>query len=163
MLRRGASARTTDLVAKSLGISRSTRTVVMAVAAAVALNAAVAIQFLSFLGQAALLVIIFVSVGLGSSAISADVYSRSGQTVSNLRSIGAKSGSLSAALATATLGYGAGGSAVGAFLGAGLGLAIGNPNGVGVAVLADTAAVVVSSTAAVVAGVYLGARAVWRR
>ena len=162
MLKRESSARTGQIVARSLGISKSTHTVILAVAAAVALNAMVAIQFLSIIGQAVLLAVIFVSIAFGASAISADVYSRSSQTVSNLRSIGANSGSLSAALVSSTLAYGAGGSVLGACIGAALGVGVGNPGGLGSNLIVETVWVIIASCAAIVAGVYAGTKSVWR-
>ena len=151
-----------DMVARSLSITRTTHALVAVVTAAVTLNAMVAMQFIGLLGQAVLLSLVFVTLAAGLSAVSLEVYSRSGQAVSNLRSIGATSGSLSKAVLVSIIGYGAAGSALGAAAGAGLGAALGGPSVAGVTALAEGVGVIVAASAATAAGVYLGARAAWR-
>jgi uncharacterized membrane protein YgaE (UPF0421/DUF939 family) len=158
---RGLSLQEGQILARSLKVSKSTRLVVATVAAAVAANAAVAMQFTSFTAQIAMLVLIFVSLAAGTSAISSDIYSRSSQTISNLRSIGASSRSLSSAVFFSVIGYGVAGSALGAGIGAALGLSLGGQGGA-VSVLVAVLAVVLASSAAAAAGVYAGGRGTWR-
>ena len=84
-----------SVVARSLRISAATHAGVAAVAAAVALNAIVAMQFLQTAGQAVILAAVFALLCVGLSATAMDLYSRSKQTLSNLRSIGASRGRIS--------------------------------------------------------------------
>ncbi len=150
-----------DLVARSLKISRATHMTIAAVVAAVALNASIAIQYLSTAGQAVLLVLTFASVAAGLSAISADFYSRSGQAVSSLKSIGATSRSISYAVIVSVAGYGAAGATVGAIVGAGFGAALGSGGASAIDLLLESVGVIVAASSATAAGVYAGARA-WR-
>ena len=147
-----------DLVARSLKISRTTRMTVAAVVAAVALNASVAIQFLGAPGQAVLLGLIFASVALGLSTISMDLFSRSSQAVSNLKSIGATRKSISYAVIFSMISYGAAGAAIGAATGTGLGAALGSPGASTANLVFDVVEVTVAASAATVAGVYAGGR-----
>ena len=150
------------MVARSLHISRSTHLVVASVAGGIAINAALAMQFLGLAGQAALLAVVFGSLAAGAWAISMDVYSRSGQVVSNLRSIGASRNSVSSAVVLSTLGYGAGGAAFGAMAGAALGAALGGAGALGGVFFVQLAAVIFAACAGLSAGVFFGARASWR-
>lgn len=134
---------------------------VAAVATAVAANATVAVQFTGLGGEIVLLALIFGSLAIGTSAISADIYARSSQTVSNLRSIGASSRSISSAVLLPVLVFGIAGSALGAGVGAGLGLTLGGPGGP-VTILTEVLAVILTSSAASAAGVFAGGRAAWR-
>ncbi len=156
------SMRSGEMVARSLKITRATHTLVAAVTAAVALNTMVAIQSLGVAGQAVLLAIVFLSLGLGSYAVSTDVYSRSGQAIANLRSIGASRGSISSALALAIVGYGVVGAALGAVVGALLSLALGSGGAGGVSMLIQSAGVIAAASAATAAGFYAGVRSSWR-
>jgi len=158
---RGISVHEGQILARSLKVSKSTHTVVATVAAAVAANAAVAMQFTGLAAQVATLILIFVSLALGTSAISADIYSRSSQAVSNLRSIGASSRSLANAVFFSLIGYGVAGSTLGAVVGAGLGISLGGQGGA-LSVLTAVFAVVLASSAAAAAGVYAGGRGTWR-
>jgi len=158
---RGISVQEGQLLARGLKITRSTHLLVAAVATAVAANAMVAVQFTGLTGEIVLLALIFGSLAIGTSAISADIYARSSQTVSNLRSIGASSRSISSAVLIPVLVFGIAGSALGAVLGAGLGMTLGGPGGP-VTVLSEVFAVVLTSSAAAAAGVYAGGRAAWR-
>ena len=158
---RGASLQEGQLLARSLNVSKSTRLVVATVAAAVAANAAAAIQMIGLVGQVVLLSLIFVTLAAGTSAISSDIYARSSQTISNLRSIGASSRSLSSAVFFSVIGYGIAGSAMGAGVGAALGLALGGQGGAASVVLA-VLGVILASSAAAAAGVYAGGRWTWR-
>ena len=157
---RGVPLHEGQLLARSLNVSRSTHLVVASLAAAVAANAAAAIQLIGPFGQAALLAVIFVTVALGTSAISSDIYARSSQTIHNLRSIGASSRSLSGAVFFSLIGYGVAGSAVGAGVGAALGIALGGQGGALSALLA-VLGVILASSAAAAAGVYAGGRRTW--
>jgi hypothetical protein len=156
------SLQQSKLVARSLKITGSTRALSASVAGAVALNAAMAMQFVGFAGQMTLLVVFFVSVAGAASAISGDVCSRSMQTVSNLRSIGATSGSLSSALIISVLVYGIAGASLGTIAGTGLGgfLAGGGPSLP--TLLVDFVEVAVAATVATALGVYVGVKATWR-
>jgi hypothetical protein len=149
-----------QLLAKSLKVSKSTHLVVASVAAAVAANAAAAIQLTGLVGQVALLALIFVTLAAGTSAISSDIYARSSQTITNLRSIGASSRSLSNAVFFSVIGYGVAGSTLGAGIGAGLGLALGGQVGV-LSTLVAVFGVIIASSAAAAAGVYAGGRRAW--
>ena len=149
------------MLARSLKVSKSTHLVVATVAAAVAANAAAAIQLIGLGGQIALLLLIFVTLALGTSAISSDIYARSSQTISNLRSIGASSRSLSSAVFFSVIGYGVAGSALGAGVGAALGVALGGQGGA-VTILVAVLGVILASSAAAAAGVYAGVRRTWR-
>jgi putative ABC transport system permease protein len=150
-----------DVVARSLRISTATHASVAAVSAAVALNATVAMQFLRTPGQAIILAAVFVLLCVGLSAISVDLYSRSKQTLANLRSIGASRGKISQAVIASMVVYGA----VGALLGTAAGAGIGSLGGSGAAatdVLFQSLGVLVASAGAIVAGVYAGGWAAWR-
>ena len=159
---REATLSATAMVVRSLNISRATHLVVASTAGGVAMNAGVALQFGGVGGQALLLAVVFATVALASSAVATDVYSRSGQVVSNLRSIGASRTSVSSAVALSMLGYGAGGSALGGALGTLLGASLAGAGLQGYALLVELVAVVFSACAGVAAGVYLGARKGWR-
>jgi len=158
---RGVSLQEGQLLARSLNVSKSTHLVVATVAAAVAANAAAAIQLTGLAGQVALLSLIFVTLALGTSAISSDIYTRSSQTIANLRSIGASSRSLSSAVFFSVIGYGVAGSALGAGVGAAMGIALGGQGGA-VSVLVAVVGVILASSAAAAAGVYAGVRRTWR-
>jgi len=158
---RGISLHEGQLLARSLKVSRSTHLLVASVAAAVAANAAAAIQLTGTVGQIALLALIFVTLAAGTSAISSDIYARSSQTIANLRSIGATSRSLSGAVFISVIGYGVAGSALGAGIGVALGLALGGQGGV-VSALVAVLGVILASSAAAAAGVYAGGRGTWR-
>jgi len=158
---RGVTLQEGQLLARSLNVSKSTHLVVATLAAAVAANAAAAIQLIGLFGQISLLALIFVTLALGTSAISTDIYTRSGQTIANLRSIGASRRSLSSAVFFSVIGYGIAGSALGAGLGAALGVAMGGQGGA-VTVVVAVLGVILASSAAAAAGVYAGVRRTWR-
>jgi hypothetical protein len=160
-LSKGISIQEGQLLARGLKITRSTHLLVATLATAVVANATVAVQFTGPIGQVILLALIFGSLAVGTSAISADIYSRSSQTVSNLRSIGASSRSISSAVLLPVLGFGIAGSALGAVAGAALGITLGASGGV-LTVLTEVFAVIVTASAASAAGVYAGGRATWR-
>ncbi|MDG7007175.1 MAG: hypothetical protein JRN06_02890 [Nitrososphaerota archaeon] len=160
---REATVSATQMVARSLKISAATHLVVASVAVGVAVNAAVAMQFLGVTGQAVLLAIVFASLAAGGAAVSVDVYSRSAQVVSNLRSIGASSGSVSSAVVLSLIGYGAGGSALGGVLGTTLGAALGGAGILGETLLVHMVAVVFAACTGLSAGIFFGARASWHR
>ena len=149
---RGVSLQEGQLLARSLKVSRSTHLVVATVAAAVAANAAAAMQLTGVFGQAALLALIFTTLAVGTSAISSDIYARSSQTISNLRSIGASRRSLSNAVFFSVIGYGVAGSALGAGIGGALGLTLGGQGGA-LSVEIAVVAVILASYAAAAAGV----------
>jgi len=134
---------------------------VASVATAVAANAMVAVQFTGFAGQIVLLGLIFGSLAVGTSTISADIYSRSSQTISNLRSIGASTKSISSAVLLPVLAFGIAGSAIGAGFGAALGATLGGTIGF-TTILTEVVAVILTSSAASATGVYAGGRAAWR-
>ncbi|HEY6282353.1 MAG TPA: hypothetical protein VIW22_00330 [Nitrososphaerales archaeon] len=158
---RGISIQEGQLLARGLKITRSTHLLVAAVATGVAANATVAVQFTGLAGQIVLLALIFGSLAVGTSAISADIFSRSSHTVSNLRSIGASSRSISSAVLVPILGFGIAGSALGAVVGAALGATLGGASGV-LTLLTEVFAVIATASAASAAGVYAGGRAAWR-
>ena len=158
---RGVSLQEGQLLARSLNVTKSTRQVIATVAAAVAANAAAAIQLTGLIGQISLLVLIFVTLSAGTSAISSDIYARSGQTIANLRSIGASRRSLSSAVFFSVIGYGVAGSALGAGIGAALGIAMGGQGGA-VTIMVTVLGVILASSAAAAAGVYAGVRRTWR-
>jgi len=156
------SMRSSQVIARSLKITRTTHSLVAAITAAVALNSMVAIQYLGVSGQAALLVAVFVSLGVGSLAVSKDVYSRSIQTVANLRSIGATTGSISSALASAMIVYGLAGAVIGVAAGSALGFTFGSSGAWSVSLLSEAIGVIAASSGAIAAGFYIGARTTWR-
>ena len=158
---REAAVSATQMVARSLKVSPATHMVVASVSAGVAVNAAVAMQFLGLEGQVVLLAVVFVSLAAGSSAVAADIFSRSSQVVSTLRSIGASRSSVSSAVVYAMIGYGAGGAALGGVLGAALGSALGTGT-MDLAATIELAAVILAACAGMSAGVFAGARRVWR-
>ena len=159
---REATVSATAMVAKSLKISGTTQMVVGSVSAVVAVNAAVSIQFLGLGGQAAILAIAFLSLAAAASAVSMDVYSRSAQVVSNLRSIGASRNGVSSAVVLSLIGYGGGGATLGGAVGTALGamLAAGTPE---TALGVQLVAVVLATCGGMAAGVFYGARASWHR
>lgn len=160
-MRPAEALRSGQMIARSLRITGTTHTLVVVVSAAVALNASVAMQYLGLVGQVVLLAVVFASLSLGSLAISRDVYSRSGQAVANLRSIGATGSNTSRALAVAIVGYGIGGAALGAFAGSALSFALGAGTGA-VSTLSESLAVMAAAAGATAAGFYEGARMTWR-
>jgi hypothetical protein len=118
-------------------------------------------QFTGLTGQLAMMALIFVSLAVGTSAISSDIWSRSSQVVSNLRSIGASGRSISNAIFFSVIGYGVAGSAFGGGIGAALGVFLGGRGGP-LSILIAVLAVVLASSAAAAAGVYAGGRGTWR-
>jgi hypothetical protein len=158
---REATVSATQMVARSLRISGATHLVVASVAAGVAINASVAMEFLGLTGQVVLLAVVFASLAAGSSAVSVDVYSRSSQVVSNLRSIGASRNSVSSAVVFSMIGYGAGGAALGGIVGTLLGAALGGIGIMGGTMLIQLVAVIFAACAGLSAGVFFGARASW--
>jgi hypothetical protein len=158
---RGVSVREGQLVARSLKVTRSTHLLVAAVTAAVAANASVAIQLIPFAAQLALAAVVFASLATVIWALSSEIFSRSGQTITNLRSIGATGASLSKALLVPVLVYGAAGAALGAGAGAAIGISIGGPGAA--TALAEALAIIATSAAASAVGTYAGGRAAWHR
>ena len=149
------------MIAKGLKISGSTHTLVASVSAIVALNAAVALQFIGLDAQAALLATVFASMAFCTAMVATDLFSRSGQAVSSLRSMGATTGSISSAVVLAMIGYGVAGAAIGAALGGALGAGLGAGPGL-LSLLIDSVAVIVISSFALIAGFYAGVRRAWR-
>lgn len=160
---REATVSATAMVARSLRISGTTHMVVASVSAAVAVNAAVALQFLGVGGEAAILAIAFLSLAAAASAISMDVYSRSAQVVSNLRSIGASRNSVSSAVVLSLIGYGGGGSVLGGAVGTALGAVLRGTGTGGGALILQLVAVALASCGGISAGIFYGARASWHR
>jgi len=160
-MNRGVSLHEGQLLARSLNVSKSTHVVVASVAAAVAANAAAAMQLTGPFGQVAMLALTIATLSIGTSAISTDVYARSSQTISNLRSIGASRGSLARAVFFSLIGYGIAGSALGGGLGGALGLTLGGAGGA-VSVAQSVLGVIFASSAAAAIGVYAGGRRNWR-
>lgn len=152
--------RSDQAIVRSLKITGTTRSLVAAIAGAIALNSTVAIGYVGVAGEAVMLFVVFASLGLGSFAMSTDIYSRSSQTVANLRSIGATSKSISWSLASAMITYGVAGAAAGGAAGGAFGWAAGA--GGGISILTDVVAVIVASAGGVAAGFYAGGRAAWR-
>ena len=148
-------------IARSLKITGSTHLMVATFSAAVALNGAAAAQALGAGGLAAVTAVVFASLAACSAAISVDILRRSGKTVSDLRSIGASSSSISSAIFGSVLVYGAAGSALGAVVGALLGSLFAGP-GLALSTAYGVLAVVVASSAALAIGTYAGGRATWR-
>lgn len=146
-------------VAKSLKITGSTRLLVAALAGAVSLNAAMAAQYPGLAGRAVAVAVVFVTLGLASTAVCADILKRSGQVVSNLRSIGASRGNILSAVAGSLLLYCALGSAIGAAAGAPVGAALA---GSAAGTLVSALEIVAASTAAFGVGIFAGGRMTWR-
>ena len=160
---REATVSATAMVARSLKISGTTQWVVASVSAGIAVNAAIAMQFLGIGGQAAILAIAFLSLAAAASAVSMDVYSRSAQVVSNLRSIGASRDGVSTAVVLSLIGYGGGGAALGGVIGTALGTALGGAGTLGGVLFVQLVAVVLATCGGMAAGVFYGARASWHR
>lgn len=160
-MKREIGIRSDNLVSRSLRITGSTRMIVAAVSGAVALNGTIAMQSVGTAGQLVVVAVIFASMAVGALAISNDVFTRSSQAVASLKSIGASKRSISMAVVTSVVIYGAAGSALGAVVGGALGAGlVGGAFGGGL--LVEVFAVVASSCAAIAAGVYAGSRAAWR-
>ena len=155
------SLRSGQVVARSLRITSTTHVLVAAIAAGITLNAMVAIEFTGLAGQITLLATAFATVLLGSLSVAKDVLSRSSETLSNLRSIGASMGGVSVSIASALVIYGAVGAAVGVLLGAGVGALLGSAASIGSASI-DAFSVIASASAGTATGFYLGARTAWR-
>ncbi len=149
-----------QLLARSLKISRPMRLVVGTVAGAIAANAAAAMQLTSDTGEVAMIGLLFVSLALGTFAITSDIYSRSSQVVSNLRSLGANGRSISSAIFLAVIGYGAAGSALGAGVGTAVGASLGGQSSL-VSSLVVVFAIVLTCSVAAATGVYVGGRRDW--
>lgn len=158
---RGISLNGSAAVARSLKVTRSTHGVVAVINAAVAANAMVALGPLGYMGQAVLVAVVFASVAATVLAVCTDIFNRSSQTVANLRSIGATSGSLSSAVAFSLIIYGSAGSVVGAAAGGALAAGLGS-GVLSASLLIGVVAVVISASAATAAGAYAGARMSWR-
>ncbi len=159
-MRSGISLQEGQLLSRSLKVSRSTHLLMATVSGGVASNAALAMQLLGTPGQVAALAIVFVSLAAGTLAVSSDIYSRSSQAVSNLRSIGASSRSLGVAVFMSLIGYGVAGAAFGGAIGAILGLSFASGGDMLHALIAILAVVVTSSVAEAF-GVYAGGRKAW--
>ena len=101
---REATVSATQMVARSLRISRPTHVLMTSLSAGVAVNAAVAMRFLGVGGQLVLLAVVFATLAVGASAVSTDVYSRSGGALSNLPSMGAPCKGGSSAVVLSLLG-----------------------------------------------------------
>ncbi len=157
---RGISLREGQLLARSLRVERPTHLVVATVSAGVAANAAVAMELMTSPGNVVILALVFVSLILCTLAVSSDIYSRSSQAVSNLRSIGASRRSLGVAVFMSVIFYAVAGSAAGGMVGVALGLALGGSGGV-FSALTSVLAVVAISSAAEAVGVYAGGRGTW--
>ena len=160
---REATVSATAMVARSLKISGPTHLVVASVSAGVAVNAALAMQFLGLGGDAAILVTAFLSLAAAAAAVSMDVYSRSAQVVSNLRSIGASRNSVSSAVVLSLIGYGGAGSVLGGVLGTALGASLEGAGAAGGTMVIQLVAVVLAACGGMSAGVFYGARASWHR
>lgn len=159
---RGVAFGPDAVVAKSLGLTRSTHTLVAAVTAAVTANAMIAIQLLTVVGQTAVLAILFVSVAIATYAVSTDVLARSSQTMGNLKSIGANKGRLTGVVLFSVITYGAAGTALGSGLGGVFGMALGRFTGIDGSFLAEALAVFVVAAGATGAGAYVGTKTTWR-
>ena len=150
------------VVAKSLGLTRSTHTLVAAITTAVTANAMIAIQLLTVVGQTAVLAILFVSVAFATYAVSTDVLARSSQTLGNLKSIGANRGKLTGVVLFNVTTYGAAGTALGSALGGIFGIAFGKFTGLDGSFLAEALSVFVVAAGATGAGAYVGTKTTWR-
>ena len=161
-MKQAASMRSSQMISRSMKITGTTHALVAAVSAAVALNAMIAMQYLGLLGQVALILIVFVSLALGSLAVSMDIYSRTSQTVANLRSIGATSRSISSALAAAMVFYGLAGALLGSVAGVLIGLIFGGAGTQALSPFAESAGLIAASALAAATGFYAGAKISWR-
>jgi predicted lysophospholipase L1 biosynthesis ABC-type transport system permease subunit len=150
------------VVARSLGMTRSTHILVAALTMAVTANATVAMQFINFSGQSALLAVLFISMAVVASAVSTDVLARSSQTVGNLKSLGATKGKVSGVVLFSVLAYGVVGTALGSGLGGALGFVIGNFSGVATGLIAQSMTVFVVAAVATATGAYAGTKFTWR-
>lgn len=158
---RGFSLVADSVVTRSLKMTRATNVMVAALVAAVAGNVMVAIQFLGLLGQTVLLGLVFVSLAAAISAVCMDIFARSSQTVSNLRSIGATFGGLSGAVLGVVLAWGLLGAALGAGLGVVFGIGL-SGSGTSLSLLVEVVSVIAACAGAMGAGVYVGVKFAWR-
>ncbi len=158
---RASAVQASKMVSRSMRISRATHLAVATLAAAISLNVMVAVQFIGILGQAVLLAAVFCAVSVALTSISSDIYSRSSEAVSHLRSIGATSKSISKALALSMLTYGGGGALIGALAGAGFGEAFGTSGAGALALIVELTAVLITCAGSVAVGAYWGARVSW--
>jgi len=160
-MKRGLSFTTDGVIARSLKMTKATGVLVGALTAGVTVNVMVAMQFVGAFAQVLLVALVFAAVGFSSSAMASDVLSRSGQSVSSLRSMGATAGGLAMAMVGTVLAWGVLGAVLGTGVGSALGFAEGGTAGVFSSAL-DGAGVIAAAVAAVAVGVYLGARSSWR-
>jgi len=158
----GLSFRSDGVVAKSLKMTRATSVLVAALTAGISVNAMVAMQFVGGVAQAVLAGIVFGTLVISTSAVAADVFARSEQSIANLRSIGATLKSMTGAILGAVILWGVAGAILGTGAGSAIGTVSGGSSATAVSVLVEGSVVILLSVAAMSAGVYLGARRSWR-
>jgi len=151
-----------SMVARSLRISRTTFYMVAAFSAAIAANATITLQVLSYYGQAAILGFTALFVGIVGASVATDILSRSSQDIGTLRTYGASREAVAWSMATSLVIFGAAGSAVGATVGAGFATTLRNSGQfIFSGTLINAFLVLALSIVAIGVGVYAGVRASW--
>jgi len=158
----GFSFLSDGLVTKSLKMTRATSLLVASLTAGISVNVMVAMQYVGGFAQALLSGIVFVTLAVSTSAVSADVFARSEQSISNLRSVGATLKSMTGAILGVVLFWGLAGAVLGTGAGSAIGLVAGGSSPGLLGLMVDGLVVILLSAAAMSAGVYLGARRSWR-
>ncbi len=162
-MRKGIVYGPDSMVVRSLRISRPTFYMVAAFSAAVAANAMISLQVLSFVGQAAVLGFISLFAGIIGAAVTIDILSRSSQGLATLRTLGAQRGAVAVSMVASLAAFGAAGSVLGAALGVGLVAALIRSGPLVLSgALVNALLVLGISAAAISVGVYAGVRASWR-
>ena len=161
-MKKGAVPGPDSMVVRSLRISRPTFYMVAAFSAAVAVNAMITLQVLSSVGQAAVLGLTSLFVGIVGAAVAIDILSRSSQGLATLRTLGAKRDAVAVSMVAILVAFGAAGSALGTALGAGLVAALIRSGPLILSgALVNALLVLGLSAAAIGVGVYAGVRASW--
>jgi ABC-type lipoprotein release transport system permease subunit len=151
-------------------MTRATNVMIASFNAAVAAMSMLALRAFSAAGQVVVYIILFAFVSIAGLSFVSDVLSRSNQTITALRSIGATKKIVTKSVITGPLLSAIGGSVLGAAIGAGLGAGLGPMGlvtiqgpGLGAAdVVVNGALILVSSLAAMGLGVYSGVSRSWR-
>ena len=164
-MKRVTVRRADPVIARSLKVTRTTFSMVATFTAGVAANVMLSAQVLSALGQVAVFALMFAVISIISASLVADIFTRSNQVVTTLRTLGATKGAISKSIVVSLFVPGAAGAAIGAALGGGLGAAglVQGALGTGLgSIMLNGVVVLAMSLAAIGCGVYAGVRTAWR-
>ena len=169
-MRKGIASGSDTSITKSLRMTSATYAMIASFNTAVAAMSMLALLALSVMGQTAVYIVLFAFISVVGSFFVSDVLSRSNQTVTALRAIGATRKFITKSMITSLVLSSGAGSALGAAAGAGLGSGLGalgliaiQGSGLAAAVtVVNGVIVVVLSLAAMGLGVYSGVRRSWR-